>query len=167
VRLSATARPTNSEPKSEQRDLKEQDDLERSESKRDLAKILDDLMNLRPTDPQRIVIKHKAYKRDNRTIAQLKLLCGHKCELCGSAIRKKDGSFYVEAAHITPKRHKGPELANNIVVLCPNHHKEFDLGDKLIIKRSDATLRIKLNEREYSIDLGLTARAEAAKQTRA
>lgn len=60
-----------------------------------------------------------------------------------------------DAAHITPKRHKGAELPSNILILCPNHHKEFDLGRNEIVERNGRLLRMKLNEREYSNDLSV------------
>jgi predicted restriction endonuclease len=75
--------------------------------------------------------------------------------MCGHSIKKEDGSLYVEAAHITSKKDKGPELPNNIIVLCPNHHKEFDLGKKEIVKRTAEMIVVVVNEIEYSIDLSL------------
>jgi 5-methylcytosine-specific restriction enzyme A len=73
--------------------------------------------------------------------------------MCGSTIRKKDGSLYIEAAHITPKKEKGTELPSNIILLCPNHHKEFDIGEKEILERDEKVLIIILNGSRYSIDL--------------
>jgi len=68
---------------------------------------------------------------------------------------KKDGSFYAEASHITAKHKKGSELPSNILILCPNHHKEFDLGKREILKRTDEEITFRLNGKEYRIDLGL------------
>jgi predicted restriction endonuclease len=75
--------------------------------------------------------------------------------MCGTSILKKDGSFYVEAAHITEKKHKGPESPDNILILCPNHHKEFDFGNKKIIDRTKEKLYFELNGRKYNISLEL------------
>lgn len=140
---------------SEQNDIEEQNELEKAEAKRYITKLLDDLRNVEATDPEQVEVHGKVYKRVNRTIAQLKIVRGHKCQICGHSIKKKDGSLYVEAAHITPKKHKGTELPSNIILLCPNHHKEFDLGKKEIIKRTAEVLVVKVNEKEYSIDLSL------------
>lgn len=139
----------------EQRDLDERDELEELESQRDMSKLLNDLRNVKPTDSEKVEVHGKVYKRDNKTIAQLKIVRGHKCQICGQSIKKKDGSLYIEAAHITPKKHKGTELPSNIILLCPNHHKEFDLGKKEILKRNDEVVVVMLNEKEYSIDLRL------------
>ena len=93
-------------------DEKEQDDLlkilrERRELTKD--KVAENLKNLKPTDSEKMSYAGKTYKRDNKTIAELKFLRDFKCQLCGHAILKHDGGFYVEAAHITPKSQKGRE----------------------------------------------------------
>ena len=120
-----------------------------------MSKLLNDLRNVKSTDSEQVEVHGKVYKRDNKTIAQLKIVRGHKCQICGQSIKKKDGSLYVEAAHITPKKHKGTELPSNIILLCPNHHKEFDLGKKEIVKRDDEMVVVTLNDKEYSIGLRL------------
>lgn len=131
----------------------EQIALEKSESSRVTSEILNELRNLSPKDPEQIEIRSKSYKRDNRTIVQLKIIREYKCQICGNNIRKRNGSYYIEAAHITPKRHKGSELPSNILILCPNHHKEFDLGERKILHRDANSLKLRLNGVEYSIDL--------------
>lgn len=50
-------------------------------------------------------------------------------KICSTTIMKKDGRKYVEAAHIKSKHLKGRETLSNIILLCPNYHKEFDLGN--------------------------------------
>ena len=50
-------------------------------------------------------------------------------------------------------KHKGTELPSNIIILCPNHHKEFDLGEREYIVRNADLLKIRLNGRPYSVDL--------------
>jgi putative restriction endonuclease len=134
-------------------DAIEQNELEKIESSRVISDILNELKNLSPNDPEQIEIRTKIYKRDNRTIVQLKIIRGYKCQICGTNIRKSDGSYYIEAAHITPKSQKGNELPGNILILCPNHHKEFDLGERKILHRDANSLKIRLNGVEYSINL--------------
>lgn len=154
-RLTGSPLSKKADLESEQNDLDEQNELEKAEAKRDMSKLLDDLRNVKATYPEQVEVHGKVYKRDNRTIAQLKIVRGHKCQICGHSIKKKDGALYVEAAHITPKKHKGTELPSNIILLCPNHHKEFDLGKKEIVKRTVEMIVVMVNEREYSIDLSL------------
>jgi 5-methylcytosine-specific restriction enzyme A len=115
--------------------------------------IIDELKNLKPTDAEEIIIKSKSFKRDNRTIAYIKLVRDFKCQICSTTIKKKDGTFYIEAAHIEPKHRKGRESPDNILLLCPNHHKEFDFGDLKITKHNKENIDFTLNEKEYSISL--------------
>lgn len=95
------------------------------------------------------------YKRDRITIAKLKKLRDYKCQICGKTISIKDGKFYAEGAHIVEKRKGGVELPDNIIILCPNHHKEFDLGNRGKITRRGHIIEFKLNGRNCRIDLTL------------
>ena len=72
---------------------------------------------------------------------------------CSTTIKKKDGSFYIEAAHIKPKSQKGQETPDNILILCPNHHKEFDYGDRKEIRKGDESIEFILNGINYNISL--------------
>jgi 5-methylcytosine-specific restriction protein A len=115
--------------------------------------IVRELLNLKPSDPEEVIINSKSFKRDNRTIAQIKILRDFKCQLCSVSIKKKDGTFYVEAAHIEPKNRKGRETPDNILLLCPNHHKEFDLGDRKISQHNKDKITFVMNGEEYTISL--------------
>jgi hypothetical protein len=136
-------------------DAKQQNEIEvilRTSDRNELAKELNDLI---ASDPEIIEIRNRQYKRDNKTIVQIKYLREFKCQICGANIIKKDGSMYIEAAHIKPKKDKGNELPNNIIILCPNHHKEFDLGEKEINIHTKEQLEFVLNKKKYVIDLVL------------
>jgi hypothetical protein len=136
------------------RDEKEQIELEHFYKKtKTKEEIRNDLKNLTPSDPQEVIVNHKAYKKDNKTIAQLKILRDFKCQICKASILKKDGSKYVEAAHIEAKHKKGRETPDNILILCPNHHKEFDFGNVAIKKHTPDLLEFKMNHIDYSISL--------------
>ena len=97
----------------------------------------------------------KNERRDNRTIVQLKILRNYECQICHQFILKKDGKRYIEAAHIIPKRHQGPELPNNLLILCPNHHKEFDLGDIKISLHDTEKIIFELNGITRTVNLSL------------
>jgi 5-methylcytosine-specific restriction enzyme A len=137
------------------------DDIEQSEiiarfkqqkkSKQDIA---NDLKQIQPSDPVLITISGKAYKRNNKIIASIKFLRDFKCQMCDKFIIKKDGTPYIEAAHIKPKHKLGLETPDNILILCPNHHKEFDLGDLNIIEQTEDLIHLKLNGRDYKLQIG-------------
>ena len=72
-------------------------------------------------------------------------------------ILKKDRNYYIEASHIKPKKDKGTEMPDNILILCPNHHKEFDLGDRNIIDKTKEKIIFELNSRKYEVSLELNS----------
>jgi len=141
----------------QQDDEKEQQELEKlneikTKNKEDVIK---ELNSLGPQSSEQIEVKGKYYKRDNKTITQLKILRNFKCQICGHSIEKKSGDYYIEAAHIQSKSKKGPERPNNIIILCPNHHKEFDFGDRKIIEHTNEKIIFKLNGKKYDVNLTL------------
>lgn len=68
--------------------------------------------------------------RDTELARSIKRLYNFECQLCGSTIELPDGARYAEAHHIRPlgRPHDGPDVRENILVLCPNHHAMCDLG---------------------------------------
>jgi len=78
--------------------------------------------------PQRTKTEIFRVLRDTKLTRELKLLYQNKCQICGTMIKLKNGE-YSEAHHIKPLgKHNGPDSINNIIILCPNHHVEFDYG---------------------------------------
>jgi hypothetical protein len=134
-------------------DEKEQKELEKIYKTKSKAEILKELQNLKETDPEEIIVNHKTYKRDNKTIAQIKIIRDFKCQICSTTIIKKDGSKYVEAAHIKAKHQKGRETLDNIILLCPNHHKEFDYGHLEIEQHNINEITFVLNGQQHKIKL--------------
>lgn len=121
-------------------------------NKRSKEEIINELLHLEETEPETVIIRGKAYKRENKIVAQIKFLRDFKCQFCGTTILKKDGTNYIEAAHIKAKHLKGRECLDNIILLCPNHHKEFDLGKLEIIDHKNKTLELFLNNNKYKIE---------------
>jgi hypothetical protein len=68
--------------------------------------------------------------RDTKLARALKRLHNDRCQICGISVELQDGRSYSEAHHIHPlgKPHNGPDVAENIVVVCPNHHAALDFG---------------------------------------
>ena len=80
--------------------------------------------------PSRIETTVSRIVRDTELSAWVKQLHNYRCQLCGETIRLADGSGYAEGHHLRPlgKPHDGPDVAENIVCVCPNHHASCDLG---------------------------------------
>lgn len=67
--------------------------------------------------------------------------------------KRAKAGFYVEVAHIQPVCKGGQSVIGNLLVLCPNHHKEFDVGDGEILEQSTDMIRGRLNGRDFEIRL--------------
>jgi hypothetical protein len=82
--------------------------------------------------PGRIEITTHRIIRDTPLARRVKQLHNFECQLCGHSIELADGSRYAEAHHVQPlgEPHNGPDIVENIVCLCPNHHVELDYGTK-------------------------------------
>jgi 5-methylcytosine-specific restriction enzyme A len=120
-------------------------------SKKTKEEILKELLNGVEKEDELVEHNFTSYKRDNVAIAKIKYVRGSKRQLCKAIIRKKNGELYVEAAHIKPKNEKGKEVLSNILLLCPNHHKEFDLGNRVEILHTESHYKFELNEKQYEI----------------
>jgi hypothetical protein len=68
--------------------------------------------------------------RDTHLAREVKRWHDYRCQVCGETIELPNGERYAEAHHIRPlgSPHDGPDRAENILCLCPNHHVEFDYG---------------------------------------
>ena len=86
-----------------------------------------------PRDPATI---HRI-RRDTRIVAHLKQQYEYRCQICGHRVELKDG-YYCEAHHLRPlgQPHNGPDVPENIIIVCPNHHVQLDYG----------ALKLNLNE---------------------
>jgi putative restriction endonuclease len=67
--------------------------------------------------------------RDTQKSRAIKELYGYTCQICSTRLEGLGGP-YAEGAHVRPlgSPHDGPDTADNLLCLCPNHHVLFDLG---------------------------------------
>ncbi|UAB83511.1 HNH endonuclease [Zunongwangia sp. SCSIO 43204] len=133
----------------------EQDEIANHLKHRTKSVLIDELKNSEISSSEKVTVNHKTYKRNNKIVALIKILRDFKCQICGQFILKRDGSKYIEAAHIVPKHKKGNEDPKNIILLCPNHHKEFDLGNCEITKHTYNEIKFNLNGNQYLLSLAI------------
>ncbi len=132
----------------------EQDKIDEELQREDIDVIKKRLKTISNSKEVLIEVRGKIWKRNNYLIGSIKKIRGYKCQICGYTFKKKNGGFYVEGAHIIEKRTgKGEETPDNIIILCPNHHKEFDLGDKEIIKHTGKIVIFKMGNKKHKISL--------------
>lgn len=82
----------------------------------------------RPKSRQSLV---ETLERDRKLVAKLKKLYEGRCQYCGFTFEQRNGRPYCEAAHLKPMalREANIDVKDNLLILCPNHHKMLDYGD--------------------------------------
>ena len=87
-------------------------------------------VDIESVESERVAVTTFRILRDTALARKIKTLHANRCQICGLAIELLDGSSYSEAHHIQPlgKPHDGPDVAGNIIILCPNHHAMCDYG---------------------------------------
>lgn len=104
--------------------------------------------------PRRIrAIVSQTIRRDTKLVRSLKTFYNFTCQFPGCNVRipKRNGGWYIEVAHVEAVAKGGKSVLGNLLVLCPNHHKEFDYGELEIFEQTVEVVRGKLNGRDFSI----------------
>jgi hypothetical protein len=80
-------------------------------------------------EPYKVETEITRIIRDTIMTKQLKTIYQYKCQICDKAIFLHQ-RLYAEAHHLRPLGgiHRGTDDAGNILIVCPNHHVEFDYG---------------------------------------
>lgn len=97
----------------------------------------------------RVMTEVSRIVRDTELSRWVKREHGYRCQICGETIRLADGSSYAEGHHLKPlgNPHNGPDVAENIVCLCPNHHAACDFGAiRLAVKQLQCSGDRKIGE---------------------
>jgi hypothetical protein len=94
-------------------------------------------------------------RNDRQIVTLLKKAANYKCQFpgCNAEIKTKAGFNYVEVAHVTAVNNGGQSVLGNLLVVCPNHHKEFDYGDLRILVQTLHRLSGSLNGKDFQIEL--------------
>lgn len=71
-----------------------------------------------------------------------------KCELClCPGFLTEKGLYFLETHHVIPLSENGPDSADNIVALCPNHHREAHYGARASVIRETLLDHLRQTER--------------------
>ena len=68
------------------------------------------------------------FLRDPGKVKKLKNLYCNRCQICGYTFEYEKGKFYSEVHHYNPLGASADDDLDNMIVVCPNHHAEFDHG---------------------------------------
>lgn len=68
--------------------------------------------------------------RDETLIRRLKNLYEETCQICGDRRLQGQNEGFSHVHHLMPlgKPHNGPDTPENVLVVCPNHHEDFENG---------------------------------------
>jgi hypothetical protein len=81
-----------------------------------------------PSKSERVLQETYRVLRDTKLTRSVKEAANYECEVCGETLVLGDGSLYAEAHHLQPlgSPHDGPDVRENIICVCPNHHALLD-----------------------------------------
>lgn len=93
---------------------------------------IDDLDTPPPgqTAPQRTPVRGgTGYRRDAAVRSYVIQRSKGRCEHCGTfGFEMVNGFFYVEAHHVIALSAQGPDTVDNVIALCPEHHRQAHYG---------------------------------------
>lgn len=80
--------------------------------------------------PHRQTIAVKRIDRKQNLVQGLKTLYNNECQICRNRVEIGLNEHYSEVHHVKPlgNHHGGPDIIQNMIVLCPNCHVLFDRG---------------------------------------
>lgn len=92
-------------------------------------KKLKDLISCHTHSINKIVISKRAY-RDRRNVEPIKKYFNYRCQYCGYRLKTTSGKYMCHFAHIVPHKISRDNTLENVFILCPTHHAEFDYNKK-------------------------------------
>jgi 5-methylcytosine-specific restriction protein A len=94
--------------------------------------------------PEKINTSGSAFKRDRMVRNYVLNRANGRCEFCGEdGFEMLNGRRYLEAHHIIGLSNNGPDTVNNVIGLCPRHHREAHFGTNAENLNSQMIAKIK------------------------
>ena len=75
---------------------------------------------------QKELFEVNRFLRDSKKVKKLKNLYSNKCQICNFTFEYNPNQFYSEVHHYDPLKACGDDDIDNMIVVCPNHHAQFD-----------------------------------------
>ena len=77
----------------------------------------------------RAILKGYVFKRDQKVRSYVLQRAKGRCEYCGEdGFELKNGERYLETHHIIALASQGSDKLENVIALCPNHHRQAHFG---------------------------------------
>jgi len=123
-------------------------DVEKGEeSLNSLIRLNEKYKDLPPGEKNDIITRH--LDRGQSITDSLKRVVGAKCQICGiEGFEKRGGGQYIEAHHLHNIAAKSPSslCTDNIILVCPNCHREIHYGKNVRVTDLGHTINIKMGE---------------------
>ncbi len=94
-------------------------------------------------EPPRVTSERRARDRGFRELVLRAY--GYQCAVCGLDTRLDGSAIGLEAAHLHWHAHRGPDVVENGLCLCPLHHKALDLGLLTVSERREVVVSSRLH----------------------
>lgn len=113
--------------------------------------LLEDLQIL---DNERKEITKDVIIRYQKLVEHIKQMRGRKCQICQYSFIMDNGNEYCEAHHIQYLSENGSQNSDNVVLLCPNHHRMFHYAHDSVLVGDlvDGKRKVLIENVEYLID---------------
>lgn len=81
-------------------------------------------------DTERREMTVNRIQRNRVLVDRMKDLYDHTCQICGDRRQGRSDEGFSHVHHLMPlgEPHDGPDIPENTVVVCPNHHEDFEHG---------------------------------------
>jgi 5-methylcytosine-specific restriction enzyme A len=98
--------------------------------------------------PNRVQISASRFKRNGKVRARVIKMAKGKCEYCeNQGFLMACDHHYIEAHHIINLAKQGPDTVNNVIALCPTHHREAHYGKNAEALEKEFILKINARHR--------------------
>ncbi len=97
--------------------------------------------------------KIEIVKRYKSIIDKIKIKYDSKCQIenCNFTFKKLNGENYSEGHHLIPLSLGGSQNEDNVVILCPNHHRMMHYANTIIFDKNHNLRKININGEELII----------------
>jgi len=98
-------------------------------------------------------VKINRIKRYQKVIKKLKTKYQNRCQIegCNFTFEKENGEYYSEGHHLEPLSQGGSQTEDNVVILCPNHHRMFHYADIEIMGKQGNRRKVMINGKVHYI----------------
>lgn len=103
--------------------------------------------------PDALIGLSKYYERDKELSKLIKTLRGSKCQICGFSFKTINNEDFTECHHLSHLANGGLDVSRNILVLCPNHHRQFHYGNVVILEHTSNYIIVKIDDVTYNCNL--------------